>query len=368
MHRIRILIEKEFIQIARDRRALIIMILMPIMFLFVLGYAAVTQVKNIPMAVLDLDRSARSAQLVDRMVASGYFRVVQPVYDDQQLRHALDTNQARVGLVIPAGFAPALLHNEPTSLQLVVDGTDPTTAANAMSAFSAITQAESARIQIETGSRHGSIQPVTKVWYNPELRDMNFTVPGLIGAILLQVTLILTSQAIVRERERGTMERLVSSPLKPYELLLGKLVPYAVIALWDLFIILAFAVWWFDVPIAGSLAALVGVGIVYIVSCLGFGLLISTVSFTQQQAVQMSVLFFLPSMVLSGFIYPLDAMPKVIQVIAYITPLRYFIIVARGIILKGVSALQFWPEMGQMLVLGLVVLTLSIIRFNRRFA
>ena len=368
MRRMTGLIKKEFIQILRDRRALRIMIIMPLMFLFLFGYAGVTQVRDIPVVVVDLDKTDRSDGFVQALEESDFFQVAVQVTSLDEVKEYLDTNQARVAITIPTGFAAALARGEAVTVDLAVDGTDPMTASSALAGFNGLVRATSEQVLAAARVGQVGIRTNTEVWYNPDLEDLYFIVPGLIGAILLQVCLVLTSQAIVRERERGTMERLVTSPLRPYELIFGKLVPYALIAVFNLVVVLLLSSYWFGVPIRGSIWQFMLAGIVYIISCLGFGLFISTVSYTQQQAIQLSMLFLLPSLILSGFIYHVSAMPEAIQAIAYITPLRYFVEVARGIMLKGNDISQLLPQLGLMLGVGLTVLGMSVVRFTRNFS
>lgn len=368
MGRIGILVKKEFIQIARDRRALLIILFMPLMFLFLFGYAGVRQVTHIPTAVLNRDGGQAAADLVRLLIHSGYFDVLHTVSDEDELRALMDRNRVRTGIIIPDDFAARLYRGEEAAVQLVVDGTDAAVTATAVATFSTLVPAVSRALQVVPGRASGGLNAHIRIWYNPELRDINFFINGLIGAILLQVTLILTAQAIVREREKGTMERLVSSPLQPVELLLGKLIPYSLIAFWDLLLVFAIAYFWFQVPMRGHFGLFLLASVLYIFSCLGFGLLISTVSHTQQQAIQMSMLVFLPSLILSGFIYPIPAMPEVIQWLTRLLPLRYYITVARAITLKGAGMAVILPDLAAMTAVGLVVLVLSVVRFRRRFA
>lgn len=365
MGRIGILVKKEFVQIARDRRAVAIILLMPLMFLFLFGYAGVRQVTDIPTAVLNRDGGQAAAAVVRAFQHSGYFDVRYSVPSEAALQELMDQGRVQAGIIIPHRLDEALFRGQPGAVQLVVDGTDPVVVASAVPAFTAVAHGVAGALP---GAAPPPLQGHVRVWYNPELRDINFFINGLVGAILLQVTLVLTSQAIVREREKGTMERLISSPLRPAELVLGKLIPYALIAVWDLVLIFALATLWFRVPMHGHFGLFFAATILYIFSCLGFGLFISTISHTQQQAIQLSMLVFLPSLILSGFIYPIAAMPRAIQLLTYLLPLRYYITIARAVTFKGVSLPVVLPELAAMTGVGLVVLALSIVRFTRRFA
>jgi len=370
MHRTLAVMRKEFIHIFRDPRTLAVMFLIPMIQLVLLGYAATTDVDHISTAAFDQDRTAQSRELIDTYGASGYFDINYYVASEEALARLIDGGKARAGLIIPAGYSKDLAREGTAQVSVVIDGSDPTIANAALSAATAVGQAKSVEIVqqmlgIDPEEQPGlEVRP--RVWYNPELASANFMIPGLIGTIMQFLTTFLTSMAIVREREMGTIEQLIVTPLRSYELIVGKLVPYVFIAFWDTLEILAIGSLWFGVPIRGSLLLLLALSVLALMTSLGLGLFISTVSNTQQEAMLLSYFIMLPSIFLSGFMFPIAAMPKVLQYLSYVVPLTYFLIIVRGVILKGIGLKLLTEQVLAMAIFGAVILALAAVRFRKR--
>lgn len=371
--RLRSLIRKEFIQIVRDPRALALTFLMPIMQLFLLGFAATNDVRNIALAVWDQDHSSESRALIAAYRAADYFRVAYDgdSYDD--LRRLMDRGTARAALIIPPDYAASLQRGEQAEVGFLLDGSDPSVANTALAAATFIGQSHATRIASQRlaarGAASAMVPPVevrTQVLYNPDMVNAYYMVPALIGLILQMLTTILTATSIVRERERGTIEQLIVTPIRPWELVVGKLAPYVLIAFVDTLLVLAAGVLVFHVPINGSLGLLLALVGLFLVTTLGLGLLVSTTATTQQEAMLTAFFFMLPSIFLSGFFFPLAAMPAVLQWASYLVPLRYFLIIVRGIVLKGVGIEALLPEVGALLLFALVVMGVAVTRFRKR--
>jgi ABC-2 type transport system permease protein len=359
---------KEFIQIFRDPRMRAVVFITPLIQLVVLGYAVTTDVREIPTAVADLDGTADTRELIRRFARSGYFRVVAQVTDARMLGDLLDRGRARVAIQLDPGFTTDLRRGRTAAVQILVDGTDSNTAGVVADYAGRILAAYGADVERPgaVGRPPAAVALQARAWYNPDLRSRNFYVPGVIAILLMLTSLLLTSMAIVREREIGTMEQLLVTPIRPAELILGKTLPFALIGFFDVALITAVAAFWFEVPIRGSLGLLFGASALYLLSALGIGLFISTVSRTQQQALMTTFFFFQPAMLLSGFVFPIANMPEVIQYLTYLNPLRYFLVVIRGIFLKGSGLEVLWSELVVLFLLGSAVLTLSTLRFRKR--
>jgi ABC-2 type transport system permease protein len=370
MHRILAVMRKEFIQIFRDPRTLAVMFLIPMIQLVLLGYAATTDVDHISTAVFDQDQTAQSKELIETYQASGYFDINYYVASEEALARLIDGGKARAGLLIPLGYSKDLSHRGTAQVSVIIDGSDPNIAHAALSAATAVGRAKSAEIVqrmlgIDPEELPGlEVRP--RVWYNPELASANFMIPGLIGIIMQFLTTFLTSTAIVRERERGTFEQLIVTPLKSYELVIGKLVPYIFIAFWDTLEVLAIGSFWFGVPIRGSLLLLLALSVLALMTSLGLGLFISTVSNTQQESMLLTWFIMLPSIFLSGFMFPIAAMPRVLQYLSYVVPLTYFLVIVRGIILKGIGLEFLTEQVMAMAIFGAVMLMLAAVRFRKR--
>lgn len=366
------LIRKEFIQIVRDPRTLALTFAVPVVMLFLLGYAATNDVRNIPLAVFDQDKSPSSQSLLDAYQAADYFRLSYTVSSEEELRSLIESNSARAGIIIPPGYGADLTAGRSAQVAFIIDGSDPTLASTALAAATLVGQAQSTQLMVERLNMRGQgsvlsqpIQVRTQVWYNPGMVSAYYMIPALIGLILQFLTTMLTSTSIVRERERGTIEQLIVTPIRPWELVVGKLAPYVLIAFGDTLEILFVGVLVFNVPINGSLALLLALVGLFLVTTLGLGLLISTLANTQQEAMLTTMFTVLPSIFLSGFFFPLAAMPKVLQWISYAIPLRYFLIIVRGIVLKGVGAPVLWPEIFALSLFAAVVMGAAALRFRK---
>ena len=367
------LVRKEFIQILRDPRTLALTILMPVMQLVLLGYAATNDVRNVSLAVLDQDRSPASRALLDAYLAADYFRLDYAVEAEDDLQALIDSGRARAGLIIPPGYGTALTAGRTAQVAFVIDGSDPTLANTALAAATLVGQARATQLTVQRLAQRGqgaaaqpAIEVRTQVWYNPDLVSSYFMIPAMIGLILQFLTTILTATAIVRERERGTIEQLIVTPLRAWELVIGKLSPYVLIAFFCMLEILVAGVLIFGVPINGSLPLLLGLSALFLVTTLGLGLFISTISNTQQEAMLAAMFTMLPSIFLSGFFFPLAAMPVPLQVISYAVPLRYFLVVVRGIILKGVGPEALWTEIIALSIFAVVIMGGAALLFKKR--
>ena len=364
------LVKKEFIQIRRDRRMLPILLVLPVMQLIILGYAVSSDIKHVSTVVCDLDRTPESRAFIDRFAATEYFDIRYRVNDERRIKDLVDGGRARLGLVIPPRFAARLARQETATVQLLLDGSDSNTANVAQGYVTQIVNADSARIILERlgpkSTLPVAVNPTIRVWFNPDLKSVNFMVPGVIALILTIVTMTMTATAIVKEKERGTIEQLIVTPIRPHQLMLGKAIPFVIIAYVDILIVVLAGILWFRVPIAGSFLLLLALSGLFIMTTLGLGLLISTVSQTQQQAMMLSFFINPPFMLLSGFIFPIASMPEPMQYITYIIPLRYFLIIIRGIFLKGIGLDILWPQALALLAFGVTVLTLSAMRFRKR--
>lgn len=371
--RLRSLIRKEFIQIIRDPRTLAITFMMPIVQLFLLGYAATNDVRNIALAVWDQDRSPASRALVEAYRAADYFRFAYEGESYDDLRGLMDRGVARAALIIPPDYSAQIGRGQQAEVSFLLDGSDPGVASTALAAATLIGQSHATRLATERLATRGStaafrppVEVRTQVLYNPDMVSSYYMVPALIGLILQTLTTILTATSIVRERERGTIEQLIVTPIRAWELVVGKLTPYVLIAFLDTLVVLAAGVIVFHVPINGSLALLLLLVGLFLVTTLGLGLLVSTMANTQQEAMLTAFFFMLPSIFLSGFLFPLAAMPKVLQWASYLVPLRYFLIIVRGIVLKGVGLSALIPEVVALILFAVVVMGIAIMRFRKR--
>ena len=356
------LVRKELLQLKRDPKILPILFLAPIIQLLVLGYAATTDIRRVELAVCDLDHTTASRQLVEDLTESTYFRRVATVASQKDLDPLLESGAARIALTIPSGFQAQRLRGLPGVVQVIADGSDAMAGTAglgyAMSALQLATRKGGVRTQID-------LRP--KVLYNPDLVSKNFMVPGVLAMISMVMTMMLTAMAIVRESEVGTMEQLLVTPLKPSQLILGKLVPYALVGFVEVLTALPIVLYWFHVPLRGSLALLLALLVPFMLCTLGLGLLVSTLSRTQQQAMMLAAfVFMLPQIYLSGFIFPIQNMPRAFQLITYVVPLRYFVVILRGVFLKGVGLATLWPQVVALLGLGVLILFLARLRFRRQ--
>lgn len=371
MRRILFLMWKEFLELRQDPRLFPVVILAPIIQLAFLGYAATTDVKNVPVVVADADRSSASRDLIARFDASPNFTIAAVVNESSEIDPFLEAGRAWMALTIPAGYGRRVASFEPVRVQVVADGTDANST-NVALGYATTLVATYAQQLVERAPHRpsetlGGIDPRVRVWFNPRLESRDFMIPGIVALLLLVVTTNLSSMGIVREKEIGTLEQLNVTPLGRLELILGKLLPYALVGMLDVFLVLTVSVYWFEVPLRGSVLLLLAMSLVYLLTTLGLGLFISTISDTQQQAMMTTTFFFLTPMIyLSGFIFPIENMPAAIQPVTYLIPLRYFIVILRGIFLKGIGLETLWPQALALAGWGVGILALAIARSRKR--
>jgi ABC-2 type transport system permease protein len=366
------IIRKEFIQIFRDPRTLWLILVMPIVQLFLLGYAATTDVKNVPIAVWDQSRSPESRALLDAFRAADYFRIDYDVLSEDEIRVLIESGDVRAALIIPPDYVVRLLEGDAQVL-MILDGSDATVGSTALSTARLVGQSYATRVLMEQANRRGLAATVhpplevrTQVWYNPDLVSAYFMVPGMIGMILYFITALLTATAIVRERERGTIEQLIVTPIRSWELVIGKVLPYIILGFIDTLEVLLIGHFWFKVPVRSDISLIIATSGLLLLSSLGIGLFASTVANTQQEAF-LSVMFtMLPSIFLSGFFFPIDAMPAFLRVISYAIPLRYFLVIIRSLLLKGVGAAAIQSEIVALAIFGVVIMGAAALRFRKR--
>lgn len=367
LERIRALMIKEFIQILRDPRTLALILVMPVTQLILFGYAINTTVDHIPTAIADQAGDQRSRDFVRGLATTGYFDVVVEVPHAGAARDAVDSGIAKVAFVIPPSFSADVLAGRPAQVQALIDGSDPNIAQTALLTANTVAQVRGMELLGQTVGR--PLRPAfdlrPTVLYNPGLLSANFMIPGLIGIVLQMQAVLLTSFAVVRERERGTLEQLIVTPIRPAELIIGKILPYIVIAFAQVGLTLVVGSLVFGVPINGSVALLLLLSLLFLFGALGMGLLISTISRNQAQAMQTTMLTILPAMLISGFMFPREAMPQIVQILSYAIPLTYFLQVLRGIILKGVGLEYLFGQVVALAIFALVIATMSVVRFRR---
>lgn len=361
---------KELLHIVRDRRTLAVIFLIPVIQLFLLGYAATTDVEHLRTAVLDADRSAQSRELIDTYRASGYFDIVVYVDSERELARLIDRGVVRAALIIPAGYGAHVQAGRPADVAFVIDGSDPNVANTVLAASQQVGQAEGMAL---AERRLGiSIEEIIalrihpRVWYNPDMKSANFMIPGLVAMILFTITILLTAMAIVREREWGTIEQLMVTPIRPLELVVGKVAPFVLLAFFNVLEVLAISVFWFHVPIHGSVLLLLALAGLFLMTSLGLGIFFSSVANTQQEAMLLVFLTLLPSIFLAGFFFPLEALPRFLQVVSYLIPLRYMLIIVRGIIVKGVGLEALLEQVVALVIFGVVIMVVAATRFRKR--
>lgn len=373
--RLKHMLIKEFLQVFRDRKMRGIIFVMPVLQVLVFGYAVTLDVAHIRTAVYDLDNSVASRELIARFAKSGYFDIVERVYGDEALGQLIDRGEVSAGLKINHGFTDDLRAGRTAQLQVIVDGSDSNTAGVVLDYSAKITGQLSRKVLLTRFTRirgsfnkPGRVELQTRTWFNETLESRNFYVPGVIAIVVMLITLMLTSMAVVREKEIGTIEQIMVTPITPLEFILGKTLPFALIGFADVLLVTAVGVFWFAVPIQGSLLLLFAATALYLMTTLGIGLLISTVSQTQQQAMMSAFFFYFPAVLLSGFMFPIANMPELVQWLTYLNPLRYFLVVVRGIFLKGIGPEILWPQMLALAVLGTALLWLAASRFKKTLA
>jgi ABC-2 type transport system permease protein len=368
----RAIIRKEFIQIIRDPRSLGVAVILPIVMLLLYGYGINMDVKHIKTAVIDMDNTRESREILDAFSQSGYFDFSKRMNSYSELQGMLDGGRVTAAIVVPKGFSSDLTHG-PGKFQVVADGSDAGSASIAIGYAAQISRSYSQELALREILKRGEgvpsqpgIDTETRYWYNPELSSTNFVVPGLIAVILMLLSGLLTSMTIVREREQGTIEQLVVSPIKPIELMIGKLLPYALIAFVDILLVVIGAKYAFNVPINGSIPLLLLSSCLFLAAALGLGLLISCIARSQLVAMSIALMAtMLPTILLSGFVFPISGMPRVIRAVTYLIPARYFLIIVRGILLKGIGINYLWPEMLLLFFVGVGLIALSTAKFRK---
>jgi ABC-2 type transport system permease protein len=366
------IIRKEFIQITRDPRTLVLIVVMPIMQLFLLGYAATTDIKNISLAVWDQSQSSPSRALLDAFRSANYFSIDYPVFSAEEYRGLIESGKIRAVLIIPPDYEVRLLDGT-AQVSLVLDGSDATVGGTALSTAKLIGQSYATKVLTEqaalTGRASSFAPPLdvrTQVWYNPDLIAAYFNVPGVIGMILFFITTLLTASSIVRERERGTIEQLIVTPIRSWELVVGKILPYSILALIDMVEVLVIGHLWFKVPIRGDLGLIFALSGLFLLSSLGIGLFASTIANTQQEAFITVMVTMLPSLFLSGFFFPIEAMPKFLQYVSAIVPLRYYLVIIRALLLKGVGVEALKTEILALSLFAIFIMGAAALRFRKR--
>ncbi len=375
LDRLRHMLIKEFIQIYRDPRMRAVIMIVPIIQVLIFGYAVTTDVRNIQTGVMDLDNTVASRELISRFTGSGYFHIVERLGSDSAVREALDRGDVKAVLRFNRGFEEDIDSGKTAQVQLILDGTDSNTAGIVLNYAARIASEYNRHILLERVERHTGLKPPPtpvdlrlRAWFNPNLISRNYFVPGVIALLLMVISMVLSSISIVREKEIGTIEQIMVTPIGRFEFILGKMLPFVLIGYLDVVLISLVAVYWFDIPIVGNPLLLFASTGFYLMSTLGVGLFISTVSQTQQQALMTAFFFLQPAILLSGFIFPIANMPRVVQWLTYVDPLRYFLVIIRGIFLKGVGFQVLWPQMLALTLLGAALLSLASLRFHKTLA
>jgi len=353
------MIIKEFIQLFRNPRLRVVVMLAPLAQCMVFGYAVSTDIKHVPTAIYDQDNSPASRELIDRFTRSGYFDIQAVLTADHQINQTIDQGKAAVVIKIGPDFGARLAAGKTAPVQIIIDGTDSNTARVIMSYVRGI---------IGSYVTPAGVQLIERAWFNENLTSRNFYVPGVIAMIVMLTTLLITSMAVVREKESGTMEQIVVTPIAPWEFIIGKTVPAIVVGYTNVLFVTGLSVFWFEIPVRGSLLLLLAATTLYLMSSVGIGLLISTVSRTQQQAMMSTFFFYFPALLLSGFIFPIANMPEPVQYFTLLNPLRYFLVIIRGTFLKGNGLDVLWPEMLALFILGCIVMLLAVKRFRKHLA
>jgi ABC-2 type transport system permease protein len=372
-HRLKFLIRKEFIQIFRNPMTLRMILVIPIVQTLLFGYVTTTDVKNIKLLVCDLDQSAYSRELAAKLTNTGYFTKAAEVSDLKSIDQYLDQGRVKAAVVFPSGLASDVTAGRTGNIQILIDGSNSSEASIAQSYLQKVLANESIRLirqQLSKSGTTGSLEmPIDtrpRVWFNPELKSVYYMIPGLICMVLFQMTSMLTALGIVREKEQGTMEQIIVSPITTWELIAGKTLPFALMALIDVVLVMLLGTLWFGVILKGSLFHLFGASIVFIFTVLGIGMLVSTVSHTQSQAMMINQFFMATNMLLSGFMFPISSMPQAMQYFTYLVPLRYFLEIVRSIFLKGTGPAAWWPQLLFLAVFGVLTFGFSALMFKKR--
>jgi len=364
---VRAIMRRELIDVLRDRRSLILTFLYPISMLIMYGYGIRYDVDHVPLTILDYDESPESRDLAQQVLRSGYFRLVRWAQHESEVEHDLMTDASAAAILIPVDFAERIHAGEPTRVQAVVDGSDSNTATIAQGYILAMLGRFAELTVRQIGSSPAPIEVKSRVWYNPELKSVNFIVPGIIAVIMMIVGAMLTALAIVKEKERGTIEQILVSPIRPIEMMVGKLIPYVIIASIDLVIVIVAGYLIFEVPIKGSLLQLAFFSLFYLIASLGTGVFVSTIADNMRSAMLAAIfLSLMPSILLSGFVFLLEHMPPIVRVVSYCFPGRYFVTAIRGIYLKGIGVEVLWPQALALLMFCIAIVSLSASRFQEK--
>ncbi|MFM9079270.1 MAG: ABC transporter permease [Opitutaceae bacterium] len=370
--RILAILRKEFRSVLRDPRMRFVILGLPVLQTLIFGYAVTLDVRHVRLAVIDRDGTPASRALVARFTGSACFDAVAHPADEDAARALIDSGEVAALLQINAGFEEGLRAGRAVPVRLAVDGADSNTARFVLNYAAQITSAANAALAGETLRRRagpaaapGGLDLRPRVWFNPDLESRNYYVPGVIAMLVMLVALMLTSMAIVREKETGTIEQIMVPPIRPVEFILGKCAPFSVVGFVDTALVSAVGLFWFDIPFRGSFALLLLATALFLLGALGIGLFISTVSRTQQQAMMTTFFFFFPAMLFSGFIFPITSMPEAFQWLSLADPLRYFLVIIRGVFLKGVGVEVLWPELTALLVMGVTMMTFAVSRFRK---
>ena len=367
--RIRELVRKEFIQLLRDKRNRVVLFAAPIIMMLVFGYVVNYDIRTIRVAVVDYSRTLESRKLTDAFEGGRIFSITHFLNDERKLEYLLLRGRVDMGMKIPQDFAPVIRRGQTAPIQIVADGSMSNMAMLRMAYTTSVLDQFNRGMLRELypqQMKYGRIDMRIRTWYNPNLESQHFFVPGIVAFVVMLISLLLTSIAIIREKEAGTMEQIIVTPLKSYEFILGKTIPYIIISLIQLTVVIVAAIYWFEIPLAGSIPLLFFAACLFLLSTLGIGLFISTISKTQQQAMMTTFFFMLPFFMLSGFVFPIANMPQVVQWLTYLNPLRYFLVIVRGVFLKGVGLDVLWPQYISLAILGGIVFSGAIARFKKR--
>lgn len=375
MKRILRVVRKEFLQLRRDRRMFGMLFVAPVLQLILLGYAATVDVRNIPIVICDMDNTRQSRELISHFTSSDYFVPVAYINDINEIDHYVKSGKAGMALVVPVHFGRDILAGKTPQLAVIADGSDSNTSGIGLSYASVIALSYARNIVVQRAEKFNLIKnpddlpqvvAQSRAWYNPDLKSVNFMVPAVLVMVLMVITLTITSLAIVKEKENGTIEQIVVTPLHDLEFILGKMIPFILIGMVEVLLVLFVSVYVFHVPLRGNVLTLLALSLLFIMVALGLGLFVSSISKTQQQATMTAQFFvMMPMLILSGFIFPIENMPKFFQYITYLVPVRYFMEIVRGIFLKGDGFADLWPQTLALFVIGAGVLSLSVYTFRR---
>ncbi|HBE74037.1 MAG TPA: ABC transporter permease [candidate division Zixibacteria bacterium] len=371
--RLLFLVRKEFIQLRRNPLTLRMIIVVPLLQTILFGYVTTTDIKGLTLLVCDLDRSALSRELSAKLAAGGFFTPAGTVAELGAIDSYLDQGRARAAVVFPVGLSARITAGKISTVQVIVDGSNPSQASVAVSHIQRMLGSEALGLSVELAGRMGlapgprpALDLRTRVWFNPELKSVNYMIPGVMCMVLFMITSLLTALGIVREKEQGTMEQIMVTPLRPAELIAGKTLPFALVAFVEAALVLAAGTLWFGVVLRGSLLWLSLASAVFVLTVLGIGMFVSTLAHTQAQAMMVNQLFMATNMMLSGFMFPISSMPQAMQHVTYLVPLRYFLEIVRGVYLKGTGPSAWWPQLLMLALFGLLLFSLSALRFRKR--